>query len=267
MNDLKITSIISDYIKIIKNKDVIFGLLLRLKQSIEFNATIDWKILYKELGNLYKDHKPYYNSGKYTVDPIDKSTMFENDIFVFGSNTEGKHGAGAAKVALNLYGAIYGQAKGIQGNSYAIITKDLTKGNKSISLTTIEEQIDELIEFAINNEDKTFHVTKIGCGLGGFTIEEISQLFANKLIPENIILPKEFVLPQYHHKYFYSNKNKKFIHIKNENHIILVNTGEIKEITEIKQDDIVASLPKDIVFCDKDDFILATEEVLKYLYK
>ena len=266
MSDIKIRSIISDYIKQIKNKDIIFGLLLRLKQSIEFNSTIDWKQLYTELGDVYKDYKPYYNSGKYTPDPIDKSTMTENDVFVFGSNTKGIHGAGAAKVAVDYYGAIYGQASGLQGNSYAIITKDLSKGERSIDLDVIEKQLDELILFAVENEDKTFWITKIGCGLGGYQVEDIAKLFANKLIPENLILPKEFVLPQYYHKYFYSNKNKKFIHVKNDNHIVVVNVGNLKEIVELKENDIISSLPNDIVFCEKDDFLLATEEVLKNLF-
>lgn len=111
-------------------------------------------------------------------------------IFVFGSNTEGRHGAGAAKYAKQHYGAIYGQPKGLQGSSYAIITKDLSKGYRSIPLEFIHEQIKQFIEFAKNNPDKIFQVTPIGCGLAGFKPEEIKPFFNN--ITNNIILPNEF---------------------------------------------------------------------------
>ena len=68
--------------------------------------------------------------------------MTENDIFVFGSNTQGRHSKGAAKDALMHHDAKYGQAKGRQGFSYAIVTKDLTKDvHPSVSLESIKEQI------------------------------------------------------------------------------------------------------------------------------
>ena len=51
----------------------------------------------------------------------------ENEIFVFGSNRQGRHGKGAALTARNKFGAIYGQSEGLQGQSYAIITKELRK--------------------------------------------------------------------------------------------------------------------------------------------
>jgi len=45
-------------------------------------------------------------------------------VFVFGSNLAGRHGRGAALYALKHYGAVYGEGIGLQGNSYAIPTKD-----------------------------------------------------------------------------------------------------------------------------------------------
>ena len=42
----------------------------------------------------------------------------KNTIFVFGSNTEGRHGAGSAKVALECFGAEYGNPSGLQGESH-----------------------------------------------------------------------------------------------------------------------------------------------------
>lgn len=111
------------------------------------------------------------------------------EIFVFGSNTEGRHGKGAALTARLKYGAIYGQSSGLQGNSYAIITKDLSKGLRSVDLKFIEKQVKEFLEFAKNSEH-TFIVSKIGCGLGGYNPNEIAPFFKNS--PPNVILPNEF---------------------------------------------------------------------------
>ncbi len=111
-------------------------------------------------------------------------------IFVFGSNTEGIHGAGAAAFAVENYGAIYGQAQGLQGNSYAIITKDLSKGVRSVSLSFIDQQVKELFNFAKRNPHLGFYVTAIGTGLAGFKISEIAPMFYNA--PANIELCKEF---------------------------------------------------------------------------
>lgn len=135
------------------------------------------------------------------------TTLKENEIFVFGSNTQGRHGGGAAKLALDKFGAIYGQAFGLQGQSYAIVTTDLYN-NCVISKDHIYWQIISLYLFAKRNPKLTFYVTKIGCGLAGFTISEISAIFMdvkyyfnkntptyvplNRNIPTNIILPKEF---------------------------------------------------------------------------
>jgi len=265
-SDYKIINIVKDFKTTLGDKNTTFSLLLRLKQSLEFNANFKWTELYTELGNFYKDFKPYYGSGIYTPDPIDPGKMGPNDIFVFGSNTEGRHGKGAALTAKTYFGAIYGQARGLQGNSYAIVTKDLKVGERSIDLQEIENQINELIQFALDNSEKTFWVVKLGCSLAGYSIKEIAQLFSNKLIPANIVLPVEFVSPQYYQEYFYSAKVKKFFRIKNNNHIIVVSVGKIKEITEVKMNNIIAELPDDITSCDSDDFTLASEQVLKELF-
>jgi hypothetical protein len=130
----------------------------------------------------------------YTPENIIK--LEPNEIFVFGSNTEGRHGAGAARTALIKFGAIYGQAKGLQGQSYAIITTELgIKGNATM-LNYIKTQLIELIGFADNHPELTFYVTKIGCCLAGFNILQIKMLFSQiskiMIIPDNIILPFEF---------------------------------------------------------------------------
>lgn len=111
-------------------------------------------------------------------------------IFVFGSNTKGEHGAGAAFDAVYKHGAIYGQAEGLQGDSYAIVTKDLSLGRRSIPLIKIEIQIKKLIDFAKDHPDWDFNVTPIGCGLAGYTYEEIAPMFGK--VPKNMTMPKEF---------------------------------------------------------------------------
>lgn len=103
------------------------------------------------------------------------------DIFVFGSNLSGIHGKGAAKMAYEHYGAIWKQGKGLQGSSYAIPTKNYIL--RSLPLDKIKEYVKEFIEFAKENPDLTFYVTRVGCGLAGFKDEQIAPLF--KTAPKN----------------------------------------------------------------------------------
>lgn len=114
-----------------------------------------------------------------------------NGIFVFGSNTEGIHGAGAARTALDKFGAEYGNPVGFQGQSYAIITKDLSKGMRSIPLEEIADQVEVLIFWAERSLGYEFFVTKFGCELAGYTIEEIAGTFRGKKIPPNMIFDEE----------------------------------------------------------------------------
>lgn len=120
----------------------------------------------------------------------------DNQVFVFGSNTQGRHGKGAALWALNNAGAIYGQAKGLQGQSYAIITKDLTKKvHPSISFSIINQQIRELYNLARANPHKEFFIAYRGnsINLNSYTSEEMKRMFIFDLeVPDNIIFEKEF---------------------------------------------------------------------------
>jgi hypothetical protein len=116
----------------------------------------------------------------------------DNQIFVFGSNTEGIHGGGAARMAMK-FGAIYGEPNGPQGRSYAIVTKDLNKGMRSVPLSDIEAQIKNLLSYAARHPHLEILVTKIGCELAGFEVEEIATLFKSKTIPNNVLLPAEFI--------------------------------------------------------------------------
>lgn len=110
----------------------------------------------------------------------------EDEIFVFGSNLAGKHGGGAARTAVRLFGAVKGQGVGLQGNSYAIPTM---QGG----VETIRPYVEEFIAFATERKDLFFYVTKIGCGIAGFDESEIAVLFADAQGVANICLPESFV--------------------------------------------------------------------------
>ena len=108
-----------------------------------------------------------------------------NEVFVFGSNLGGYHGGGAARIALEKFGAVWGQGVGLQGQSYAIPTM---QGG----VETIKPYVDEFIKFAKAHPELKFLVTRIGCGIAGFKDSEIAPLFHHAIDVPNIILPKEF---------------------------------------------------------------------------
>ena len=118
------------------------------------------------------------------------SALKENEIFVFGSNMNGNHAGGAAKTAVEKFGAIDGKAEGIQGQSYAIPT--LTESMEKRSLDDIRSSLETFIVYAEEHSRQMFYVTKIGCGIAGFSIAEISSLFKGLNFPLNVILPIEF---------------------------------------------------------------------------
>lgn len=139
---------------------------------------------------------------KYTPENI--VNLDENEIFVFGSNEAGIHGAGAARIAFLKFGAEMGLGNGLSGNSYAIPTKD--RNVETLPLDKVKSYIDEFIVFVLKHQNLTFYLTKIGCGLAGFTIEEIKNIFwevieeyrtessKEQYLPSNLIIPKEFDL-------------------------------------------------------------------------
>lgn len=116
------------------------------------------------------------------VTPERITELAENEVFVFGSNLAGAHGGGAALLAYRKFGAIWGQGVGMQGQSYGIPTMHG-------GVDAIKPYVDEFIEFAKTRPDLTFLVTRVGCGIAGFTNEEISPLFAKAHDVENIVLP------------------------------------------------------------------------------
>ncbi len=114
------------------------------------------------------------------------SALKENEVFVFGSNLSGAHGGGAAFVALERFGAIWGQGVGLQGQSYGIPTMHG-------GVDAIKPYVDDFIRFAREHPELKFYVTKIGCGIAGFRIGEMAPLFADAIDVENVLLPEEFV--------------------------------------------------------------------------
>ncbi len=121
---------------------------------------------------------------EYTPERI--TELKANEIFVFGSNLQGSHGGGAALAAYRKFGAIWGQGVGLQGQSYGIPTMH---GGVEV----IKPYVDEFIRFAEANPQMKFLVTRIGCGIAGFSVAEMAPLFRNAIEISNVILPKDFV--------------------------------------------------------------------------
>lgn len=119
------------------------------------------------------------------VTPAFISDLEENEIFVFGSNLEGNHGGGAALAAYEKFGAVWGQGTGLQGSSYGIPTMHG-------GIDEIRPFVDEFIDFAKENTDLIFLVTRVGCGIAGFHETEIAPLFSEAKNISNIYLPESF---------------------------------------------------------------------------
>ena len=146
---------------------------------------------------------------KFTPENIGR--LPDDGVFVFGSNTDGDHCGGAALVALERFGAVNGVAEGPQGQSYAIPTMEYVQWTNEDDGTVLpsyqkiripEQQLvearDRFILYTSQHPELTFYVTKIGCGIAGWLVEEVSWAFAMALasflvpLPDNIIWPREF---------------------------------------------------------------------------
>ena len=113
------------------------------------------------------------------------TSLKPNEIFVFGSNLAGMHGGGAARMARLYFGAVLGNGDGPQGQSYAIPTM---QGG----VETIQPYVDKFVSYAKAHPEQTFLVTPIGCGIAGFTPDDIAPLFEKAVDVENIHLPQSF---------------------------------------------------------------------------
>lgn len=132
----------------------------------------------------------------------------DDGVFVFGSNTDGEHCGGAAYTAMKRFGAINGQAEGPQGRSYAIPTMEYVEinaedqfpeyGKAKVPHEVLLEACDRFILCTSQHPEQTFYVTKIGCGIAGWKVDEVAQAFAVALgsflvpLPDNIVWPREF---------------------------------------------------------------------------
>lgn len=118
----------------------------------------------------------------------------ENGVFVFGSNSEGLHGKGAAKFAQDFFGARTGVSRGLCGKSYAIITKKDWRKQKSSSLDEITDEMEEFYHFAAEHQELMFFMTELGCGLAGYHHTEIMRC----MLPfyqeplKNVVIPRRF---------------------------------------------------------------------------
>lgn len=131
-----------------------------------------------------------------------------NQVFVFGSNPEGRHGAGAAKTAADKFGAVNNLGRGLQGQSYALVTKNLKPGftesstgityekagERSVSSEQVKANIQELYETAKRNPDKEFMVaySATGKNLNGYSAQEMADMFSSAEIPANMIFEEGF---------------------------------------------------------------------------
>ena len=131
----------------------------------------------------HQDPRPLFWKKRIASDKID--SLKENEIFVFGSNLAGKHGAGAAYAAVHKFGAINGKGVGMQGQSYAIPTMHG-------GVEEIRPYVEDFFKYAMSHPEKTFLVTKIGCGIAGFKESEIAPLFKRAYWTKNVHLPLDF---------------------------------------------------------------------------
>lgn len=117
--------------------------------------------------------------------PENITSLAPDEVFVFGSNLQGLHAGGAARVAYQKFGAVMGQGVGMQGQSYAIPTMHG-------SIKDIKPYVDDFIELAREWDQTTFYVTRIGCGIAGFKDEDIAPLFDEAYDLYNVRLPESF---------------------------------------------------------------------------
>lgn len=138
---------------------------------------------------------------KFTPERIDE--LKPDEIFVFGSNMNGAHMGGAARIAYENFEATWGESEGLTGRSYAIPTLD--ENMEKVSESALEASVDKFIDFVLINQQLTFYMTKIGCGIAGWDIEDVKKIFwkvieeerteeaDEQFLPANLIIPQEFM--------------------------------------------------------------------------
>lgn len=113
-------------------------------------------------------------------------------VFVFGSNMIGFHSGGASLMAMQRFGAIWGQAEGPQGECYAIPVDIRGEAVDNVS-AYMKRHIDKFLSYAKAHKEQYFLVPRIGCGVAGFDDEFMASFFKEAMNMENVCLPRSFV--------------------------------------------------------------------------
>lgn len=146
--------------------------------------------------------------------------LHPNEVFVFGSNANGNHYGGAANLAYQRFGAVWGVGEGLRGNSYALPT--LNRSMERVSLGALKQAFKHLFQEIDLNPELCFLLTKVGCGIAGYTVKEVARAFWESVnsfyngrwttyvgsLPEGLIIPEEFYdyMPQPYRKQERFNK-------------------------------------------------------------
>lgn len=140
--------------------------------------------------NIYTEEELYWSRGGNTgtlperITPSQVNILADGEIFVFGSNFQGRNMGGAARVAQEKYGAVWGIGEGLQGQSYAIPTME--------GLENLAPAVQRFTSFAKQHQELKFFVTAIGCGIAGYQAEEIAPMFLDAAYLPNVFLPLSF---------------------------------------------------------------------------
>ena len=117
------------------------------------------------------------------ITPDIVTTLRPDEVFVFGSNAGGRHGGGAARVAYERFGAVWGEGHGHHGQSYAIDTMS--------GLDVLEREARAFVAFATEHPELRFLLTPVGCGIAGYAPQQVAGLFSG--VPGNVAVPASFV--------------------------------------------------------------------------
>lgn len=131
-------------------------------------------------------------NGKVAYTPEFVESLKEGQVFVFGSNLIGYHSGGASLVAMQRFGAVWGQAEGPQGQCYAIPVDIRGEAVENVS-AYMKRHIDKFISYAKAHPEQFFLVIRVGCGNAGFDEEFVAPFFKEATKMDNVSLPKSFV--------------------------------------------------------------------------
>ena len=159
------------------------------RNEIEYAQRNGKKVMYYD-ENVYTPEEVYWGLGGRTgllperITPSEIRALRKGEVFVFGSNSQGAHMGGAARVAVEKFGAEWGVGEGLQGSSYAIPTME--------GLESLGAAVKRFTEFARKNKNLKFYVTAVGCGIAGYMPEQVAPFFFKAAKLSNVYLPLNF---------------------------------------------------------------------------